>query len=882
MPREYNIRQGPAAPNPMEFGSSNIELSTPTFRAQTNVDPGVNVFEQLQGIIASAAGVYRQSIMLETQEVQNNLTYAKAVEQQAEQKRIEGERKAEEVRTATIADVSTQRVLAEKEGNKEALIGVQEKIAKSLSSTDDPKLRIGLAQQLGQTTDARNKIEHDATQSKRRELSNLAYAYFANNNIDGLQSKLNDLLLRQEKGALEEHEDVAISLFSQLLYTARNREEAATKELTEAAAARVGEMVTGPVRDLVNRLSTPEVFRALGDKAVSPETVFDTITSEFKTQYPQLYDTVNKNPEEAAALIRILFKASQDVVSNHTQHQIGEQREAAFEKQMDSVSWALGRVEPEEGVARLTGASRDVIDTPGLSVGAKKKSLDKLSRAYVDAGATPADRANRALKMMTSLEEEVRSRGAVLYSEVLTNIDKEVGVLRLLNESADARGWGNNYRRDEINRFRGDIAERYGLPRDVTNEQLMSNPRLAQSFKVHLENFERDIEATEAITARQQRAKDAADPSKRRGISAAQVFDDTILGQELNKPDSPVWEMSQDELRVLVRDASIGYANSEVPNKLVDFIKSNLADPKTFNLQRAFWKEHTSATSPVIYNKLMSDRQLQHSFTASLAHNTELMRGTPESVANDRVQVMLQNLAAINPESIETDEQKKQFRETHKKLYEETIQRLRDNVGMIGNGTLWSSDHVDLSDGDIYIKLSSADQLVVSSAIAAALTYPDPANRGKMATEMLSNFGYVLYANDPKSPDLVYNPPFQRDPNSAPTTALPPYSVTQTDKWSGYMLSKAEEARVKLQNIPSVGGLPTSSVKINSVKLRISDSDIVNYGVVGITAVTEGGAVVEFPVDIMNVSYDEFKKWESDPLYRMNMTLPEGKAETGE
>lgn len=79
MPREYRVQAGTPGPSPLSFGSQDINLQSPRFVAQTAVDPGVNVFAELQQILQSATGVASGFLKYQTNLVNDKVATQEAI-----------------------------------------------------------------------------------------------------------------------------------------------------------------------------------------------------------------------------------------------------------------------------------------------------------------------------------------------------------------------------------------------------------------------------------------------------------------------------------------------------------------------------------------------------------------------------------------------------------------------------------------------------------------------------------------------------------------------------------------------------------------------------------------------------------------------------------
>jgi hypothetical protein len=109
---------GPPAPNVGSFGSAEVNLQNPVYRAQTAVDVGENPFEYLQKILGTASAVTSAVLDNETAKIKGELSMIRMEEEKEREARQEERYKKAEAREAQVEEERALRQEANRWGTE--------------------------------------------------------------------------------------------------------------------------------------------------------------------------------------------------------------------------------------------------------------------------------------------------------------------------------------------------------------------------------------------------------------------------------------------------------------------------------------------------------------------------------------------------------------------------------------------------------------------------------------------------------------------------------------------------------------------------------------------------------------------------------------------
>lgn len=844
MPREYSNRPtGPRTPDPLAFGASDINLQTPQFRAQTNVDPGVNVFAQLQEIIGMSVGVVKQRIDMDTEALKNKISYENAVA--AEKERTEREKVI-----AFTAEAASRREIA---AASEDLPALKEQQSRLVGVLKDPNTsneeKIAASQQLQAMGVDIGRVTADKEQAERSSLKLTVDAAAAVGDLSQIEAIQNSILLAKKNGTITKTQSSLLDYVTDVKNQVARETEATVKQDEVRAGKAAAEAMDVPLANVIGRLSEdPKFLVKLAESGTSIEgPLFDEIRDSLISEYPDMAELFYYGSEEESKAAALAIGAAAKDLAKKA---IGARTVENLNKAYDN---AVVEAESTAISGGIVNAVRAIESDPRIrGVAATNEAIRRASASYVKAGLDPVDRLVRAQNVAEN--PETAAAGAKLYSDqvkaIRNDIDQRRDGTRDINEIE--YGWTKQYPTPEL--FLEHVLSSFGYSKieDVPDQ-------VRGTVLGLMGQYERDYNARTTAAERIARSAAATSGKNRSKTNPNDVYESLDifpLTQDLNA----LGKLTAFQLEDVVRQATTGFSNNEVPGKLLDFMVENADDERTFALQDAFWSVH-QGESQWLAAKVAGSRSLMRSRMVGLAVGMERKRGTNQSVRNNNVLEMLKNLDARTSAgtSAMDENEKSEFAKIRKEQETSFIQTIADSAGVKLNGSWFSIDDLDLSPAEVMSRMESSDRARLTMYMDAASAYPASAgDRNALAMLMMQSDGYTLIA-DNGAPNLVYNPVVRR--GGSEYRVLPDYQTMQSKEWKSYVDSHKDRAAEWI-SANNEKGLRIGADAVESIQISFSDFDAGFYGGVGVSVKLRNEPFpVQIPTEQLTIDSQGFKAW---------------------
>lgn len=819
MPRQYSNRPGSvSSPSPIQFGAAELNLGTPRFVAQTNVDPGVNVLAEIQQIIGMTAKVGIQALEFDTQEIKQKINYEAALQQKADRAVAEREREesrrlreeakvgSEEARSLSATALEREKIAAsdmpeeEKKAALEALRRRQLEQGDQVTTAQGAAAAAAQAQATGvdiksaQATIDKNKVDPEAARLTdiRVSLGKLEAA----SDLDGAVALRNGILDEIETAGdnKERLSTLAsgLAVANNLVQELQGREEKDVDNLERAAAAKLADGMRPTLIDIVDKLSDPAVLGAISTSSRGSigEAAFEAVRDELTASFPEyasLLSGENVSKYEIGVVNDVIERAATTVAGMASSMRDGLAEEQAKDLFVDKTKTAV-RVDGWEAASQNAILDDTVTDT------VKSKALLSAATDYIESGDTTVDRLRRAIEVQNNPYSATSARvfAGKAVNALVNEAVENVGVRPTeFNPASDTSiGWVQKY--DSRDEFLDHVAGTMGIDRKTVDENPNQFGPLGQRYTDLKKQYDADATASIRQSTRLNKAADAA-AGRKKDLDVDEIFDTSELGTAIKDPDA-IGEMTSMQLRGLIETDTVGYAGGRAPKALVDAVVKNYPDPRYARLNAEFWAAHTSAVNPTLHNNMSSEAQ--NAMMAGAIWGEISSMNTPNDVATSQYQgavklmtEMIGGGLGITGESAEA------------KVAKEAVGKAMDTMfsgaGYAVDGTWLSIDDTPYNGAELYSNMDAVDQTqfvnihLTATALATSVPGLDPT---VVTSRLMSQQGFQPYLDKDGKPSLVYNPTLQSEDGTL-YTAMPYPSDMNSKKYKEYLFAKEREAQ---------------------------------------------------------------------------------------
>lgn len=818
MPRQYSNRPGSvSSPSPIQFGAAELNLGTPRFVAQTNVDPGVNVLAEIQQIIGMTAKVGIQALEFDTQEIKQKINYEAALQQKADRAVAEREREetrrlreearigSEEARLLSATALEREKIAAsdmpeeEKKAALEALRRRQLEQGEQVTTAQGAAAAAAQAQATGvdikyaQAAIDKNKVDPNAARLTdiRVSLGNLEAA----SDLDGAVAFRNGILDEIETAGdnVERRNTLASGLAAanNLVQQLQGQEERDVDNLERAAASKLADSMQAVVDDVVDMLSDPAVLAAIAStpRGSIGTAAFDQVRDELIERaptYAAFLVSSETSKYEIQAANAVIGRAADKIIQRAEAVRNQMAKEQANDLFMAKTKTAVTQ---DGWEAAAIGVFFDTTVTDNL----KSKALLAASVQYIDSGDTPVDKLQRALEIQVNQYSPSTVRAFAnntvnrLADEAVANIGERD---TQFDDTKDvAVGWVRTYPdRDE---FLDRVASSMGINRSEVEANPDSFGPLGRRYLQERKQYDADNTATVRQLTHLDNMAEAA--LRKKNVSADAVFDGTTLGRAIQDPEA-IGKMTASQIRFLIDTDTVGYAGGRAPKALVDAVVKNYADPRYARLNAEFWAAHTSAVNPTLHNNM--SREAQNAMMAGAIWQEISSMNTPNDVATSQYQgaVKLMTEMIGGGLNITGDSEEAQ---AAKDAVGKAMDTAFYGAGYAVDGTWLAFDDTPYNGAELYSNMDAVDkaQFVNIHLTATALATSVPGlDATVVASRIMGQQGYQPYLDKEGRPNLVYNPTLQSEDGTLYTAMPSPVDMKST-KYKEYLFAKEREAQ---------------------------------------------------------------------------------------
>jgi len=808
-----------SSPSPIQFGAAELNLGTPRFVAQTNVDPGVNVLAEIQQIIGMTAKVGIQALEFDTQEIKQKINYEAALQQKAD--RAVAEREREESRRLR----EEARVGSEESRRLSATALEREKIAASDMPEEEKKaaleaLRRRQLEQGEQVTTAQGAAAAAAQAQATGVDIKYAQAAIDKNKVDPNAARLTDI--RVSIGKLEAASDLdgAVSLrngildeieaagddvkridilgsglaaANDLVQKLQGREERDVDNLERAAASKLADSMRFVITDVVNKLSDPAVLAAIASapRGSIGTAAFDQVRDELierAPEYAAFLVSSETSKYEIGAANDIIWQAADKIVQKAE-----TVRNQMAEEQSNDLFMARTRTSVTQPETGWEETAKAVFEDTTVTDTVKSKALLAAASDYIDSGDTPVDKLQKALEIQVNQysPSTVRTFANNTVNHLADEAVAKIGErdTQFDNTKDVAVGWVRTYPdRDE---FLDRVASSMGINRSEVEANPDSFGPLGRRYLQERKQYDADNTATvRQLTNLDNRAEAAL---RKKKVSADSVFDGTALGMAIRDPEA-IGKMTSAQIRWLIETDTVGYAGGRAPKALVDAVVKNYADPRYARLNAEFWAAHTAAVNPTLHNNM--SRETQNAMMAGAIWGEISLMNTPNDVATSQYQGAVKLMTEMMGGGLGITGQSEEAK-VAKEAVGKAMDTMFSGAGYDVAGTWFAIDDTEFKGVDLYANMDAVDKTqfvnihLTATALATSVPGLDPT---VVTSRLMSQQGYQPYLDKDGKPSLVYNPTLQSEDGTL-YTAMPYPSDMNSKKYKEYLFAKEREAQ---------------------------------------------------------------------------------------
>jgi hypothetical protein len=853
----------------MQFGQSDIQLGSPTFVAQTNVDRGVNTFEELQKILGMSAQVLTQAVELDTQEIRQEISYKAALEQEAERQSRQKAIKASE----KFADIALRREQYVAAGDYEGVEALYSEVLQTPYATPQERIEAAsAAQAINVDRKAlRAEREEKALDPLRVELAGYARSTstaVAARNIDSLKAVQNTILDRLEVLDPDKDKDAVSALSDRLsnvnqqIYSLEQRKEADDRQLEQAAASALTDLMTPQVVDAQQQIVADKTFLASVATA-SADTLgtaaFEALRDRFIAQSPEYTEIItNGSDAEKKAVNTVLLRASSEIVSKITDERNRIDREQAVSRFVDSTK--------QNAIFNgFSAAVETVSNERDFSDSDKNDALIGASKAVIESASSPVDQMRAAAEIANNPDVSPAVRNyangnlIAIGTKTLGSIaDKRPARFDPLNDNSI--GWVREY--DTYEEFLGYISGELGIDAGTVLSNPQAYPVIGDAVVSLSNSYSRD--ETASIKHReQQRLRDlASDRNARRNLDPDTVFDSTPLGTMLDDRDS-IGNLSAEQAYMLIRGDATGYRDGRTPSRLVKKLTESWADPAYAELNRQFWKLNTVSTNPVLMQSTDRGKHQQAMMAGIIYDHIISMPNMTDQAAQGMYTQAASILKAVQEPTLNLNSTDPGVIEATKSVAK-AVDGIMTSGGIAVDGTWLSIDDVNYSGSELMDQMNPADQgtfltfYLSAQALSKAVPGLDPSST---TVQMMRSNGWVPYVNkDQGTASIVFSPPIQ-DPSSGQFyQTVPSHEEMASSQFMDYMNGKKTYAVNWMNSQPMDVPKTYTEADIASIEPYINDLDAAR-GRLGAVVKTKAGNTFFIPSSAVGIGGMNWKNY---------------------
>lgn len=843
MAREYRTApSGASAPSPMSFGSANLNLQSPVYRAQTAVDMGVNVFDQLQNILGLGAQVASGIMDLKTQKIKEKMNYDTAVATVQRQR-------AEESRRQQTQEIAVQRETAEARGS---MIGV--KLAREAA------IAAGLPEQISAGTASVRALEtaiekkaYDAAQSTQAAFTRQMASFEDVGDIEQLGGFYRGFMEKADQESDPRMQKLYTDLAMQARASIGRVEASSEKKAKEAEVATVAAMKSHaePLVDKAIDILNSDPLILQGIAGSNPEAVrrslFDYVTDSLMQDEVMLETLLVGTEAEQQAIEQMIFKKIDSAANDMTDIMSETAKRQAYRIDTEAiVGLAVDGPGFDRAIEAADNKTMDGWNSDQIAL-VKRKATD----AFIKSGQTSVDRLRNANVAASSSDLTVQSRANAeitkLNSEISSNISISRNILEdpsVKDRDETAAGWLRRFQ-DQDDLVRWVVTEKLG----VRYEDYLNNPEMLGSSASIVSNVVKQWNEDSEKTRIQ---RNRADALASKVVDINDRFRATPFGRAVMAGDTDSFQ-NGDSVAIEIMQAQQGQPDVMPPDDLVKFVKESVGNPQAWTTIKEFWKVHSPGTNGSISAMLAEDGDLQLSWSLGqfLAHAESTGEYDQRTLQGAGMQ-FIQNL--------------KTYRDPAKRsaMGIEFVDQMNNAVQELAQG---SSFEGRILSGDFRFKLKettdriqSSDRLVLARFAEIAASIPNISDRGAFMSKMMRDSGYQLVpTNNGQSADLIMNRYVDDAGRSRPV--LPSNEVMGSVDWQRYVRSKIPAIQAHLASLPSIDGIQPFRSAEQTGQLTISinplDADLA-FGKCAVSVVTKGGMRYTIPADVVSVTERDY------------------------
>jgi len=850
----------------MQFGQSDIQLGSPTFVAQTNVDRGVNTFEELQKILGMSAQVLTQAVELDTQEIRQKISYEAALEQQAERQSRQKAFKASE----RFGESDLERERLRKAGDLEGLQAFEERILQDKYTSPDEKAAAARAAASAAQDIRTVEAERERAKAERERanvdavnafaakyVESLALADAANNQED-LTAIRNTLIDELAKTEDSDKRRVLVGLIDSAGQRSRSveaRSEEAQRDLEQAAAGRIGQIIGTSVGDITTNLIGDEgLLGALSaSSGESIETAaFDYIREKLIENNPDIAAVIaSGSEEEIKAVNRAIGSRVGEVsraVMGHRDRANNQLRRDVFVDGMVRVAVADGPIQAFDIISERTDASPSD----------KERAATFVTKSYIEDTQDPVERVTRAQEIVSN-PTSPRNAATLAARYIKENVD---GIVKEFNIGRDSSfnpitetkvGWTRTF--EDKTEFLASAAGRLG----VDLNKVMANPgeygpiaHALQSLEVQ---YDRDATASNRAELAMERRNRANNPKAKETLDADDIFDDTNLGMMLDDRQQ-ISALTAEQAYMLIRSDATGYKDGRTPSRLIKKLTESWADPAYAELNRQFWKLNTVATNPVLMQSTDSGKYRQAMMAGIVYDHIISMPNMTDQAVQGMYTQAASILKAVQEPTLNLNSKDEGVIAATKSVAK-AVDGIMTSGGIAVNGTWLRIDDVNYSGSELMGQMNPADQgtfltfYLSAQALSSAVPGLDPS---ATTVQMMRSNGWVPYVNKDKgTASIVFSPPIQDPESGRFYQTVPSHEEMASYQFNGYMDGKKQRAVEWINSQRRSIDASVSVDQIKSIEPLINDLDAARSDGLGAVVKTIGGDTFYIPASAVNI-----------------------------
>lgn len=824
MPREYRQSTGKPGPSPGGFGSADLNLQNPRFVAQTNVAVPENPFETLQKVLGLGVDIFSQTQKIQAAEIEGKINYEKALQVKAERD-ADAWKSKERLRIAQAKTPEEAKKLESEylAGANDEESPAQQRIRAELIETAESEGRQIASEIRLQKSEQEQALFDEIVAIKAKGADSINSAYEAGD-IEGLAA-----LRRGFATQAQQSSGRSAAVYQDLRETTTGKIEKLEGELevknrmaANAAAAAAADMTQQAARPILDGMLENIEAVALNMREVSGESLgkalMDHTRDRITSSNPNIAAAfANGSDQEIAAINETLFKETHRVVERITAIRNADNMQRSRETKISYFGLMASVAADSSGVGDLIDEISSDFD---LTDPQKATAYREVAVKYIGGGTTGIDQLRRANELRRSDNSVIAAKSAAIMNGLIGDQMKILSAERqaliktnAAESDADAPGWDSRF--NSKKEFIEHALLGFGTTYGSLNDPTFPEPLFAAMAELGRQ-YDADAEKTRIKNNRIEAEARRADADKRKAMKVEDIWDQSPLSAALRSGSYRT--MGQHELRTMMRDSLVGYANVSVPKELADFAIDGFDNPDNFTLVKTFWSVFNSSIDPAARNQMLKDGKYRMSSAvgAALVY-LDYDREVSGEQTIKTVQEFASNLIAYDQPNEGSAEALQQRR-----TIDDTVAVLAMGAG-IDTGIF---DATGLEPNEVFGKLSPVDQSTIRMHAVAAANWPNAGDRNALMSKMMKQDGYRIYrfsTDGGPSYKLIQNVR-----GRSGTIAFPNPDIVDSQRYRDYLMSKKEQAAVALSSMRQldVDGRPVKFTADNIKDVRIAPYDM--------------------------------------------------------